>query len=115
MADHEIEIATEPDKDRVRYIAVCSCRRWHSTAYLDRDDAVKKGEAHMVRGDQHLRALAQFSRGSAQLRSEWKWYVEQANNPLNTATDREMWQRLADDLEPRVKAPTQDEGQDALW
>jgi hypothetical protein len=111
MADHEIEII----RNRDRFTAVCSCGRWKSASYLAREDAETKGEAHMVRGDQHLRALAQFSRGAAQLRTEWKWYVEQAENPLNSEAEREMWQQLADELEPRVKAPPTDEGQDALF
>lgn len=111
MTDHEITYTRDADH---KHVAVCSCARWRSKGYKIRTDAQDAGDAHVVRGDEHNRAIAQFNRGQAQLRTELKWYEEQSENMLNSEKDREMWTLLADELRKRLgDAP--DEGQLGLF
>lgn len=86
-----------------KFIAVCTCQRWRSSSRATRADAERDGLAHESRGDEHNRVLTAMQRGGGTPASEARWYAEQAENPLNTKEEREMWQRLADDLARRVK------------
>lgn len=105
MVDHEIEIHryTPAGKNNYHYIAICSCHRWRSNPYRDREDAETKGLTHVARGDEHLRALAAQDRGASSLLSQYKWYTEMAEDPFTTPEQQEMWRRLADELRPRVQ------------
>lgn len=100
MAEHAIHI----ERLGPKFFAVCACTRWRSKGYETRENAEDAGDAHVVRGDEHNRALAALQRGGGTLASELKWYEEQAVNPLNAAEDRRMWAMLANDLRPRVKS-----------
>lgn len=104
MTDHEIEIHryVPKGKNNQHYIAICSCGRWRSDPYRERDNAENKGEMHMVLGDDDLRKQAAFDRGTSTLRAQYKWYTEMAEDPFTPEAHREMWQRLADELRPRV-------------
>jgi hypothetical protein len=68
----------------------------------------------MARGDAHNRALAQFRRGRTSLRTELRWYEEQAQDPTNSEQERAMWAMLADEIRARAE-PDNNEGQDQLW
>lgn len=118
MSDHQITIFTARTPDGPRYAAICSCKRWRSKYSAEENHARSAGDVHQYKGDQQNRAAAQFDRGRAQtvrtLSSELKWYEEQANNPLNSEKDRELWQALADELRPRVQGPP-DEDQLGLF
>lgn len=105
MADHEIRIEryVPKGKNNQHYVAICSCQRWRSDPYREREHAETKGLAHVTRGDEHLRALAAQDRGSSSLLNQYKWYTERAEDPFTDETQREMWQRLADELRPRVQ------------
>lgn len=108
MAEHEIEIHryVPPGKNNQHYIAICSCTRWRSAPYRERETAETKGLAHVTRGDAHVRALAAQDRGTSSLRTQMKWYLEQSEDPFSTPEQREMWKRLADELRPRVEGAT---------
>lgn len=102
---HAIEIhrLIPPGKNNYHYIATCTCQRWRSEPYRERENAVTKGLGHEVAGDSHLTALAAFHRGNPQPQTTLKWYIEQATDPLNNERDRDMWQALADELADRLK------------
>lgn len=97
--DHATQVESN---DNGLWVAFCSCRRWRSKPYKDWSDADAAGDAHVVRGDEHLRAIAGLRHGRTTLRAELRWYEEQANDPMNSQKEREMWQLLADDLRPRA-------------
>lgn len=111
MAEHvtRIERFTPEGKNNTHYIAICSCGRWRSDPFRERETAEKKGMTHEHRGDEHLRALAAFERGTSSLRTQYNWYTAQAKDPFNTPEQQEMWQRLADELSPRVQPATDQE------
>jgi hypothetical protein len=99
MADHSVVIQRVGPK----FVGVCSCGRWRTPPRVTRDDAETLGLAHEARGDEHNRVIAAMAHGGGTPASELRWYEEQAENVLNTKEEREMWQRLADDLRRRVK------------
>lgn len=115
---NEHKITCEQIEKNNRWIAICSCGRWRSSTYILESDAESAGEGHKFRGDSHLTALAQFTRGrtAANLRSELKWYEDQAEDPFNSEKDRKMWKILADELRPRVvQKNAEDDDQMLLW
>lgn len=111
--DHKITLERNRDK---KWIALCSCGRWVSNKYQLRSDAESAGEIHVFKGDNHLRALAQFDRGKTRvnLSSELRWYEEQSENPHLTDNERDLWKMLADELRPRVATNTSDDPGDQL-
>lgn len=116
MAAHvaRIERYIPKGEKNPRYVAICSCGRWRSEGYRDRSDAETKALAHETQGDEHIRALAALGRGSASLRSSYRWYVEQSEDPFLDEEQRAMWRRLADELRPRVQGATR-EADEPLW
>jgi hypothetical protein len=105
-AEHSIQIVRLVPKGKANhhYVAFCSCRRWRSEPYRDREHAVTKGDVHSSKGDMHNRVIAAMNHGSrVQAKTEMEWYREQALDPLNSEKDREMWQKLADELADRMK------------
>lgn len=105
MAEHHVQILRliPKGKNNHHYVAVCDCGRWRSEPYREREHAETKGLAHTARGDAHLRALAAQDRGTSTLRTQFRYYTEQAEDPLNSDEDRELWRQLADELRPRVE------------
>lgn len=99
MSDHQIKVRYA---DEGKHVAVCSCGRWKSNLFLDPQDADDAGTAHQIRGDLHNRAIAAAHRGTSPLKTQLKWYEEQAADMMNTAAQRQQWQILADELRPRV-------------
>jgi len=100
VSDHQIEIVRyyPPGKRNSHYSAICSCGRWRSDPYREREHAESKGLMHVARGDEHNRALAAEDRGNAQIRTTYKWYLEQSEDPRNSEEHRRMWHRLAEEI-----------------
>lgn len=96
------------------FVAVCACNRWRGKPHKEATGAADEGDAHIIRGDEHNRVLAAMHRGRTTLKSEYKWYVEQSENPLNSEKEREVWAKLAQDLYSRVHPPAS-EDQGELW
>lgn len=110
---HDIKIVSQRSDGVTTYVGVCSCGRYSTKPYKIRTDAQDAGDAHMVRGDSHNRAIAQFQRGhtAKHLKSELKWYEEQADNPMNSPSERETWAGLASELRTRMNGSDESEQQ----
>lgn len=106
MSEHQCEIVKfiPEGKNNTHYIAVCSCQRWRSSPYRSKGDAETKALAHTIHGDEQNRARAALDRRTPKINTELGWYRDQAMDPLNNEQDREMWKRLADELEARIEA-----------
>lgn len=46
------------------------------------------------------------------LEDEYKWYLQQADNPENDPEVQALWRQLAEGLAPRINS---EHDQDALW
>lgn len=90
--------------------AKCSCK-WRSpvTPRSEAVDAELKHQHAVRRAQAGLR-----KEGAPSLGSLRAFYQSQADNPVNEPADRELWQRLADELVPFIP-PSVDEDQLKLW
>jgi hypothetical protein len=98
-----IEPCIPPGSKNKHYIALCSCRRWRSSPYRDREQAETKGLAHSVRGDAHVQALAAADHGSPRPETVLQYYREMSEDPFTDDKDRDMWRQLAEELADRLK------------
>lgn len=103
--DHKIRIERyiPEGKNNAHYVALCSCKRWRSDPFRERENAETKGLAHSVRGDEHLRALAAENHGNVRIETVLKYYQQMARDPFLDIPEQEAWQRLADELERRLQ------------
>lgn len=85
----------------------CTCK-WRSEVG-SRTDAYAAELEHQ----REVRKAQAGLRRIPSLKAEHDWYIEQANNYVNTEEERELWQRLADELATRLPRP--DENQLPLW
>lgn len=94
MADHKPRI--EPNGDA--YDARCSCRAimLHPGTHEEADEWVQNHLELVNRVREHL------SSRNPPLSSQRDYYLERASDPRETSANREIWQRLADELSTRL-------------
>lgn len=108
MGQHQIKhFIDETGKHGCR----CQCGWAPPDRYESRqlvEDQVIKHEALVAR------ARASLKPRSVSLLSERDWYLERASDYNETAENRELWQRMADELTVRIGGE-KGEGQTELW
>lgn len=92
-----------------QYRAVCECRA--TSTYGTRQEAEDWGIKHL---EQIQKVRAHLRGRTPSLATQLAWFNEQADNPNNSARDRELWRQLADELEHRIRSDEPDE-QEGLW
>lgn len=103
MGNHKTTIAGGHDA----WQAKCTCK-WRSSVG-SRTDAYAAELAH----SREVRLAQAGLRRATTLKGERDWYAQQASNFANSREERELWQRLADELSTRVAEP--DLEQLPLW
>jgi hypothetical protein len=87
--------------------AKCNCK-WRSPVGSRADAYAAELEHH-----RDVRRAQAGLRRTPSLRQEREWYLEQATNYANSREERELWQRLAEELSTRIAEP--DLEQLPLW
>lgn len=109
MATHHTTSITGAD---LAWQAKCTCR-WRSKVgpRSMADDAKDQHDQYVQRSIAALHHGKQMT--YAGLRSEYQWYLQQAQDPSNSDDERALWQQLAEELARRLPRHTAE--QSTLW
>lgn len=96
MSNHKIAYV----EDKGRHHGRCSCR-FQTKVFLHKWQAEDEVREHLALVD---RVRAYLETKNPTVKSQHDYYRERADDPDETPENRRLWQQLADELEPRVKA-----------
>lgn len=112
MSEHVAKYTKSFAVDATRpYWAQCGCGQnsgWCATKQECQDWEIR----HQA---QVQRARAALTTRTPALMDQWKWYVQCAEDPSKSWNERQMWTRLAEELEGRLKSDDPTAGQDPLF